>query len=290
MDYALEGRVLRQRMQNGEPLVLRLRYDRRAAGGPQQLEQMRVPTVNGREVHLGDVVSFRLVEEPTHIERREGQRVIRVSGQLDPAGPGPGVVAERVSASMLDLGLPEGTSWWLEGEVEALEETRQTFGIALALALAMVLMLFVVQYESLSFAAAGLISILLSGTGTVLLLNLMGLPLNAMVLAGVLIAVGIVANSVILVLSQARDARASDGALPLRDALQRAARDRFRPITLTVLSTVAGISPLLWGGAEVFGLLQPLAVALTGTLLLSIAVACLILPGLAGSIVPRGPR
>jgi hypothetical protein len=52
-----------------------------------------------------------------------------------------------------------------------------------------------------------------------------------------------------------------------------------------VLSTVLGMSPLLLGGAEVFGLLQPLAIALTGALLVSIPLACILLPGMAASLV-----
>lgn len=285
--YALEGRVLRERMHNGEPLALRVRFDRRLAGSPHQLESTRVPSRSGTEVHLGDIADFRLVEEPTHIERREGQRVVRVAAQLDPAGPGPEAVASRVNRALSQAQLSGSVSWWLEGEIEALEETRRTFAIALGMALLMVLTLLVIQYGSLSFAAAGLLTIPLSGAGTVGMLTLMSRPLDAMVLAGVLIAVGIVANSAILVLSQARQAMQGPDALPLGDALRRAARDRLRPITLTMLSTVIGLSPLLLGGAEVFGLLQPLAIALTGALLMSIPLACLVLPGLVLLLSPR---
>jgi multidrug efflux pump subunit AcrB len=322
MEYALEGRVLRQRMENGEPLALRVRYDRREAGGPQDLAGVRVPSVAGGNVRFGDLVEFRLIEEPTHIERREGQRVVRVAAQLDPAGPGPGAVGESVTRALQEAELPSGVSWWLEGELDALQETSRTFGIAMALALAMILTLLVVQYGSLSFALAGLISIPLSGAGTVILLGLLSRPLDAMVLAGLLIAVGIVANNVILVLSQAQESmrgvgdrtvagqaggewrtspaqsgtavgvvgRKDDpgpavGGMELEEALRTAARDRLRPITLTVLSTVLGMSPLLWGGAEVFGLLQPLAIALTGALLVSIPLACFLLPGLVLGMV-----
>ena len=322
MEYALEGRVLRQRMENGEPLALRVRYDRREAGGPQDLAGVRVPSVAGGNVRFGDLVEFRLIEEPTHIERREGQRVVRVAAQLDPAGPGPGAVGESVTRALQEAELPSGVSWWLEGELDALQETSRTFGIAMALALAMILTLLVVQYGSLSFALAGLISIPLSGAGTVILLGLLRRPLDAMVLAGLLIAVGIVANNVILVLSQAQESmrgvgdrtaagqaggewrtspaqsgtaggavgRKDDpgpavGGMELEEALRTAARDRLRPITLTVLSTVLGMSPLLWGGAEVFGLLQPLAIALTGALLVSIPLACFLLPGLVLGLV-----
>ena len=290
MDYTLEGRVLRQRMEQGEPLVLRVRYDRREAGGPQHLRDSRVPSLAGGNVQLGDLVEFELVEEPTHIERREGQRVVRVAAQLDPAGPGPGEVAQRVTRALDEAELPAGVSWWLEGELDALAETSRTFAVALGLALAMVLTLLVIQYGALSFAAAGLITIPLSAAGTVILLGVLGRPLDAMVLAGLLIAVGIVANNVILVLSQAREwSRDADGP-GLDEALRRAARDRLRPITLTVLSTVLGMSPLLWGGTEVFGLLQPLAIALTGALLVSIPLACVLLPGLVASLAGVGRR
>jgi multidrug efflux pump subunit AcrB len=288
--YALEGRVIRQRMMNGEPLALRVRYDRRSAGGPHQLQSIRLPSMYGGDVHLADVVDFRLVEEPTHIERREGQRVIRVAGQLDPAGPGAAAVERSVRAALTEAGLPAEVGWWLEGELEALRETSRTFGISLALALMLVLTLLVVQYGSLPLALAGFITIPLSGAGAVVLLGVLGRPLDAMVLAGLLIAVGIVANNVILVLSQAQTEAAGPAGMPLQYALTAAARDRFRPITLTVLSTVLGMSPLLLGGAQVFGLLQPLAIALTGALLLSIPLAILLLPALATALSSRGMR
>jgi multidrug efflux pump subunit AcrB len=289
MAYTLEGRILRQRMEGGEPLVLRARFDRREAGGPHHLDTAHLPSSSGGVVHLGELADFTLVEEPTHIERRENQRVVRVAAQFDPAEPGPGRVAERVRRVLAGADFPDGVSWWLEGEMDALEETRRTFMTALSLALLMVLTLLVVQYRSIPFAAAALIAIPLCGTGALLLLGIMNRPLDAMVLAGLLIAVGVVANNVILVLSQTLQGRSRDPDLSLQDALRHAARDRLRPITLTVLSTVLGMSPLIFGGAAVFGLLQPLAIALTGSLLFSIPIAVLLLPGLV-SVLSRSPQ
>jgi multidrug efflux pump subunit AcrB len=316
--YALDGRVLRQRMANGEPLALRIRYDRRVAGGPDQLQGIRIPTAGGGDVQLSDVVTFRLVEEPTHIERREGQRVVRVAGQLDPAGPGARAVERSVRQALEQSELPAGVGWWLEGELDALRETSRTFAVALGLALLLVLTLLLAQYGSVALAVAGFITIPLSGAGAIILLGVLGRPLDAVALAGLLIAVGIVANNVILVLSQAQaaaasrkmqaasdfpvyapgDGPASDAAgnsvsaersrdLVLEGALVDAGRDRLRPVTLTVLSTVLGMSPLLLGGGQVFGLLQPLAIALTGALLLSVPLACMLLPSLAASLARR---
>ncbi len=281
IDYALEGRVLRERMESGEPLALRARFDRLQTGGPHQLSDLRLLSMVGADVRFGDLVDFQLIEEPTHIERRDGQRVVRVAASLQPDGPGPAEVGQAVERRLSQMDLPDGVSWWLEGELDALEETQRTFGLALLLALIMVLTLLVIQYGSFAYALAGLLSIPLSAAGTVGLLHLMGRPLDAMVLAGVLIAVGIVANNVILVLSDASRITKGADAKAHFEALCKAGQRRFRPIVLTVASTVLGMSPLIVGGAEVFGLLQPLAIALTGALVLSIPIACFALPGIA---------
>ena len=287
VNYSMEGTVLSERMERGDPLALRVRYDRSRAGGPQHFEEIVVPADNGQAwVHLADVSEFRLIEEPTHIERRENQRVVRIGAELHPQGPGPAAAAAEVATVLAELSLPDTVDWWLEGEIEALEETRRTFALALVLALFVVLVILVVQYGALSWALAAWLSIPLCGLGALALLWLMGRPLDAMVLAGMLISVGIVANSMILVLSEARW-RLRDPQKPLQQALAEASRSRLRPISLTVTSTVLGMSPLLLGGSEVFGLLQPLAIALTGTLLLSIPVACLILPGLLRTLAGR---
>ncbi|MFU8849056.1 MAG: efflux RND transporter permease subunit [Opitutales bacterium] len=285
--YTMEGTVLGQRMEKGDPLALRVRFDRREAGGPQHLERVRVPAAHGSWVQLADLADFQLIEEPTHIERRENQRVVRLGAQLDPLGPGPRRVVAEVERILSGLDFPETVSWWLEGEIEALEETRRTFTGALALALLIVLLILLVQYGSFRWALAGWITIPLSGFGAVALLALMGQALDAMVLAGLLISVGIVANSMILVLSEAQWRQASHTSEPLSKALAYASKTRMRPILLTVASTSLGMSPLLFGGSEVFGLLQPLAVALTGSLLFSVPVACLVLPGILRSLVRK---
>ncbi len=290
VEYALEGRVLRERMEFGEPLVLRARYDRARAGAPHQLTQLRLLSTAPADARLGDLVEFELVEEPTHIERRDGQRVVRIAAGLDPAGPGPRDTADAAERALADLGLPDGVSWWMEGEIDALEETRRTFSVALTLALVLVLTLLVIQYGTFAYAIAGLFTIPLSAAGSVVLLYVLGRPLDAMVLAGLLIAVGIVANNVILVLSEASRAASGDEPGQHASALRAAGRRRLRPITLTAASTVIGMSPLLVGGAEVFGLLQPLAIALTGALLLSIPIACLALPGIAYTLVAGAHR
>ena len=283
--YALEGRIVRQRIEHGEPLALRLRHQR-TKPGPERVLQARLPAPAGG-VHLADVATFSLVEEPTHIERREQQRVVRIAAALDPAGPAPETVLQALETKLRDTPWQAETHWWTEGEVEAIGETRRTFAIALGMAMFFVFAWLLIQFRRASFAIATLIVLPLAGGGAFALLMLMGRPIDAMVLAGLLIAIGITANNAILVLSQAVDMSAMPESfrdLPLADRLHAAGRLRLRPVVITTTSTVLGMSPLLIGGGGVAGMLQPLAIALTGALLTSIPLSCLVLPALAGAI------
>lgn len=286
VEYALEGRVLRQRIELGEPLALRVRY-RRDAPGPERILQGRLPTPSGGSIHLGDVADFALIEESTHIERREQQRVIRIAAALDPAGPSPEHTLKNLEASLSDAPLHAQTSWWTEGEIDAIGDTRRTFGIALGMALFFVFAWLLIQFRRVSFAIAALVVLPLGGGGALWLLLLMDRPIDAMVLAGLLIAIGITANNAILVLSQATESEGMPDeflALPLTRRLYAAGRMRLRPVVITTTSTVLGMSPLVLGGGGVAGMLQPLAIALIGALLASIPLSCLVLPFLAARL------
>jgi multidrug efflux pump subunit AcrB len=149
--------------------------DRRVAGGPDQLQGIRIAHGRGGTCTWATSWTFRLVEEPTHIERREGQRVVRVAAQLDPAGPGARAVERSVRAGAAEQAeLPPGVGWWLEGELDALRETSRTFAVALGLALLLVLTLLLAQYGSVALAVAGFITIPLSGAGAIILLGALG--------------------------------------------------------------------------------------------------------------------
>jgi len=287
--YALEGRIVRQRIEQGEPLALRVRHQR-SKPGPERVLQARLPTAGGG-VHLADLAAFSLVEEPTHIERREQQRVVRIAAALDPTGPAPETVLKSLEAKLADTPWQAETRWWTEGEIEAIGETRSTFAIALAMALFFVFAWLLIQFRHFSFAIATLVVLPLAGGGAFALLMVIDRPIDAMVLAGLLIAIGITANNAILVLSQAVDARGMPESfrdLPLASRLSAAGRLRLRPVVITTTSTVLGMSPLLIGGGGVAGMLQPLAIALIGALLASIPLSCLVLPAFAARLARPG--
>jgi Cu/Ag efflux pump CusA len=98
-------------------------------------------------------------------------------------------------------------------------------------------------------------------------------------LAGADVSVGIVVNNAILLVEYIEIER-KRGGVALLEAVTEAGRIRFRPILMTTLTTVFGMLPLalaLGDGAE---LMQPLALAVIGGLLVSMVLTLFVVPSL----------
>jgi len=127
-----------------------------------------------------------------------------------------------------------------------------------------------------------------------------GTNLSAPVMLGVILLVGIVVNNAILLVEYVEVGRRDEG-LTAFDAVIEAGRVRFRPILMTSLTTVLGMTPLALGIGDGSELMQPLAIAVIGGLLVSMILTLLLVPSvylivdgigetLTGLLTRRRPR
>jgi multidrug efflux pump subunit AcrB len=93
---------------------------------------------------------------------------------------------------------------------------------------------------------------------------------------GMIMVIGIVAKNGILLLDADQKMRAL-GLAP-EDAMLQAARRRLRPIVMTALATVAGMLPLAFAIGAGSQMLQPLAIAVIGGVLISMILSLVITP------------
>jgi multidrug efflux pump subunit AcrB len=93
---------------------------------------------------------------------------------------------------------------------------------------------------------------------------------------GMIMVIGIVAKNGILLLDADQKVRALG--LPAENAMLQAARRRLRPIVMTALATVAGMLPLAFAIGAGSQMLQPLAIAVIGGVLISMVLSLIITP------------
>ncbi len=249
------------------PVMVRLpdslRYD------VSTLQRLRVEGVPLREL-------IRVEEAlgPAEIRREDQARVITVladvrSGGLDQA-------ITEVESALSGLAVPRDLRSEVGGENEEMRRSFRDLAFAFALALALVYMILAAQFESFIHPFSILTAVPLALIGAVLALALAGEGLNTMSLIGIVILVGIVVNDAIVKVDfivQARERGAE-----LRAAIMEAGRVRLRPIVMTTVTTVLGLTPMALGIGRGADLRAPLAIAVIGGLIVATLLTLIVVP------------
>jgi multidrug efflux pump subunit AcrB len=146
------------------------------------------------------------------------------------------------------------------------------------LVLAILLVFIVLLFEFRAFAApvAILSSALLSTSGVFIALIITGTTFNLSSFMGMIMVIGIVAKNGILLLDADNRFRALG--FSAEDAIMQASRRRLRPIVMTALAAVAGMLPLAFALGAGSQMLQPLAIAVIGGILISMVLSLIITP------------
>src|SRR5204863_6319369 len=158
------------------------------------------------------------------------------------------------------------------------EQQKSFADLVFVLLLAIVLVFVVLLFEFRTFAApvAILASALLSTSGVFVALLVTHTTFNVSSFMGMIMVVGIVAKNGILLLDA--DARMRATGASAREAMLQASRRRLRPIVMTALATIAGMLPLAFAIGAGSQMLQPLAIAVIGGVLISMILSLVITP------------
>ena len=164
------------------------------------------------------------------------------------------------------------------GESKDTSESSNSLKTFLLIGLAGVYLILAYQFRSFVQPIAVFVAIPLGLVGVVWGHMLMGMQISMPSLVGLATLAGIVVNNSILLIAFIKE-RYNDGA-ELIDAAQGAVRDRFRPIFLTSLTTVAGLGPLLFETSTQAQLLLPIVASLAFGLTTATILALFVTPAM----------
>jgi len=273
--YAVEGASHRifvqlkdaKRLSIDDVLALTL-----SAEGGAESRDRRTPA---RDIALRSLVTPTNGLGPTRIERKNGQRFLKVNAGV--SGRDPGSVAQDVQAGLDGVPRPDGYELVVVGDFEEQAKAFNELLVSLGLALVLVYMVLACQYESLRDPLIVMCSVPLAAIGVPVTLFLTDTTLNVQTWIGCIMLGGIVVNNAILLVDQAGRLRTTDG-FTVRDAVAEAGRRRLRPILMTTLTTVLGLAPLALGWGEGADAQAPLARAVIGGLTGSTLVTLVLIP------------
>jgi len=259
---------------NERAYTLRVRFP---AANRASLEAMRntlLVSSTGHTATLGALAT--VVENPgqTEIRRENLQRDVAVTARLEGRSLGSGMA--DVQKVVSGMHLPSSIRVVYGGTYA--EQQRSFHDLVIVLILAVLLLFIVLLFEFGSFGApiAILSSALLSTSGVFIALLITRTTFNISSFMGMIMVIGIVAKNGILLLDADQKMRGLGESA--ERAMLLAARRRLRPIAMTALATVAGMLPLAFAIGAGSQMLQPLAIAVIGGVLISMVLSLIITP------------
>jgi multidrug efflux pump subunit AcrB len=210
----------------------------------------------------------------TEILRYNLQREIEVQARFEALDLGRGIQAVQKAVS--DLKIPPAIRVEYGGLFRQQQKSFQDLVVVLLLALVLIFLVLLFEFRAFSAPIAILSSAVLSTSGVFLALLITQTTFNVSSFIGLIMVVGIVAKNGILLLDANQKFRSVG--FSAEEALIQAGRRRLRPITMTAMAAVAGMLPLSLGLGQGSQMLQPLAIAVIGGILISMILSLMITP------------
>ena len=245
----------------------------------QSLDDLKALVVgsgtDGEPILLGNVANLSMNRVPGRVTREDRRTFTEIQavyqGQRSEEG-------REAMERILD-GLPyeAGYGWSFGFWTNQQNEDTSAFVFSMLLAIVMVYFVMAALFESVLHPFAILFALPFSVVGIVAFLLLTGTPFNIMAQLGLIILIGIVVNNGIVLINHINNLRRMG--LDRREAILCGCGERLRPIALTALTTIVGLTPLAWGEGNLMGMSYfPLARTVMGGLMASTALTLLVLP------------
>ncbi|MED6335310.1 MAG: efflux RND transporter permease subunit [Planctomycetota bacterium] len=270
---ARHGRVRRGR--DDVELIVKAPEELRA--DPMALDSVRVSLPGGGRVPLASVAEVRPVHGLTRITRKDRERAMNVVADVETSRSSVSDITSRIVGDFERIAERHpGYELLVKGDQKETEESMEDLTRAAFVALALIFVILGALFRSVLQPFVIMFIIPFGGVGVVVGHALMGRPLSMLSMIGLLALTGVVVNDSLILVEFVNEARRAGAGLI--EALLEAGRTRFRPILLTSVTTMLGLTPLTFFVTGQARFLQPMAISLFFGLAAATGLVLVIVP------------
>lgn len=230
--------------------------------------------INNKIIPLTDLAEVRISDEAEQMERADQSPILTFASNLTFTDWwwGAEEIKNNVSAFIQNTGFEVRINGTAPQLIQLLEE----LGLLLLISVLLIYLILAIQYENLLYPLLIILAIPFAWIGSIAILFVTGVSLNALSFMGILILTGIAVNDSILKVDFMR--RYFDETGGLDEAIKQAGVHRFRPVVMTSLTTILGLIPMLIPIGDGYVFRQSLAIALMGGMITSTLLTLYIIP------------
>jgi Cu(I)/Ag(I) efflux system membrane protein CusA/SilA len=298
LQAAIGGMTMTTTVEGRERYAIRIRYPRELRDDPEMLKQVLLPTAQGGQIPLGDLVTLRYEQGPQAIKSEDGFLIGYVLfdredelSEVEVVHNAQAYLSDQIEAGALSV--PPGVSYRFAGNYEQQVRASKRLSLMVPLALGLIFLILYFQFNSVAISLMVFTGVFVAFSGGFLLIGLYDQPwfldvtlwgtnlrdlfqvetinLSVAVWVGFLALFGIATDDGVLVatfLKESFQRHQPTSIAEIRDAIVAGGTRRVRPAMMTTATTILALLPILTSTGRGADIMLPMAIPSFGGMLL----------------------
>jgi hydrophobic/amphiphilic exporter-1 (mainly G- bacteria), HAE1 family len=262
--------------EGGNERDILLLLEERSRNQIPDLQRIFVNSQFGQRIPLSSIAEVQRTTGPVNITRQDQSRTVTITAGLA-QGETINVVMPEIQR-LIQERIPANDELIITygGDFEDLQEYGRTFIYVLIISIFLVFGVMASQFESFLDPFIIFFTIPLTLIGVIVLYVATSTNFSLFTAVGLVVLVGIVVNNGIVLVDYTNLLRKRG--LAIHDACVEAGGNRLRPILMTTLTTVLGLTPVAFASGEGSTLVQPIAKTVVGGLTVATLLTLYLVP------------
>ncbi len=281
---AMGGMNITWTVEGLERYPVNLRYKRELRDNIPALKRTLVATPSGAQVPLAQLSTIRIQKGPPMIKTENARKTAWIYVDLTTSDVGGWVDrAKQVVAEKITL--PAGYNIIWSGQYEYIQAANKRLAVAVPAVLVIIIMLLYISHKNWFDVCVVLLAVPFSLIGAIWFMHFAGYNMSLAVWVGLIALAGLDAETgmvMLLYLHNSFDRFKAEGRMnnvaDLKAAIHEGAVLRIRPKTMTVMTTMMGLVPIMIGTGTGSDVMKRMAAPMFGGLLTSFIMELLIYP------------
>lgn len=269
-----------------ERYPINVRYNRELRDNLPALKRVLISTPTGAHIPLGQVAKFEIKKGPAAIKSENAKRTAWLYIDLRDIDVGTYV---KMAKKVIDenIKIPTGYSIVWSGQYEYMERAKERLQMVVPFTLMIIFLLLYFNFKNVTESLIIMLSLPFALVGGIWLIWLSGYNMSVAVGVGFIALAGIAAETgvvMLLYIDNAYKDRLSQGQMKTRKDLHAAvvhgAVERVRPKLMTVMTTIMGLLPIMWGHGTGSQVMKRIAAPMVGGLITSTILTLVVIPAI----------
>ncbi len=292
---AVGGMQVTETVEGLERYPVNVRYPRELRDDPERLRRVLIPTPYGAQIPLGQVADVALRRGPPVIKSEGARPNAWVYIDIATSDVG-GFVARARQVLAEQVAIPEGYNITWSGQYEYMERAAERLRIVIPATLMLMFLLLYLNFRNIAAPLTVMLSVPFALVGGFWMVWWYGFNLSVAVAVGFIALAGVAVETGVLVLTfideavrerrQARRKAVAAGDADtarlsvedIRQAVQRGTSQRVRAVTMTAMSTIMGLLPIMLIFGTGSDVMQRIAAPMIGGMVTTAVLCLLVLP------------